>query len=86
VVGDGTRERFSRGGSCCPARGCGRHGRDQLGWLGHLLLGALALAGAAYAVAAAELSIIGSYLVLVSQGIVSVYKEVPSSDSTTPRS
>jgi hypothetical protein len=40
----------------------------------YLLLGALALAAAVWTAVESELSMVGMYLVLLSHGIVSVYK------------
>lgn len=52
----------------------------------YLLLGALALVGAVYAVAASGLAMIGIYLVLLAQIIFAVYKEIPPvSDSTAAK-
>jgi len=51
----------------------------------YLLLATAVLAGAVYAVAASELSMIGIYLVLLSHGIFAVYRKIPTSDSATAK-
>lgn len=51
----------------------------------YLLLAAVALAGAVYAVAASELAMIGIYLVLLSHGIFAVYRKIPTSDSAAAK-